>query len=52
MDGINHHLDMCESCFQVALSALKEPRRSIVMFDDEQELPEENFGVDCSHSTN
>lgn len=39
MDGITHHLDMCESCFQVALSALKEHRRSIVMFDDEQDLP-------------
>ncbi|NOH51169.1 hypothetical protein F0262_24475 [Vibrio rotiferianus] len=34
MDGITHHLDMCESCFQVALSALKEHCRSIVMFDD------------------
>ncbi|MGI2877740.1 hypothetical protein ACRTEE_15905 [Vibrio alginolyticus] len=44
MDGINHHLDMCESCFQVALSALKEHRRSIVMFDDEQDLPDEKFG--------
>ncbi|QIR94252.1 hypothetical protein FR729_14940 [Vibrio alginolyticus] len=52
MDGITHHLDMCESCFQVALSALKEHRRSIVMFDDEQDLPDENFGVDCSRSTN
>ncbi|EGQ8132264.1 hypothetical protein C4C99_RS20635 [Vibrio parahaemolyticus] len=44
MDGITHHLDMCESCFQVALSALKEHRRSIVMFDDEQDLPDEKFG--------
>ena len=45
MDGIIHHLDMCESCFQVALSALKEHRRSIVMFDDEQDdLPDEKFG--------
>lgn len=52
MYGITHHLDMCESCFQVALSALKEHRRSIVMFDDEQDLPDESFGVDRSHSTN
>ncbi|ELB2131282.1 hypothetical protein V5H08_14880 [Vibrio cholerae] len=44
MDGITHHLDMCESCFKVALSALKEHRRSIVMFDDEQDLPDEKFG--------
>ena len=44
MDGITHHLDMCEICFQVALSALKEHRQSIVMFDDEQYLPDEKFG--------
>lgn len=43
MDGITHHLDMCESCFQVAFSALKEHRRSTVMFDDEQDLPDENM---------
>lgn len=52
MDGTVHHLDMCESCFQVALSSLKEHRRSIVMFDDKQDLPDENFGVICPNSTN
>jgi hypothetical protein len=50
MDGITHHLDMCENCFQVALLALKDHRRSIVLFDEEQELPDENFGVDYSQS--
>ncbi|CAE6934469.1 hypothetical protein ACOMICROBIO_NCLOACGD_03585 [Vibrio sp. B1ASS3] len=44
MDGITHHLDMCESCFQVALSALKEYRRSVVIFDDNQDLPDEKIG--------
>ena len=44
MDCTNHHLDMCENYFQVALSAPKEHRRSIVMFDDEQDLPDEKFG--------
>lgn len=52
MDGITHHLDMCESCFQAALSALKGHRRNIVMFDDDQELPDENFGIDYFYSTN
>lgn len=30
------------------LSALKEHRRSIVMFDESQELPDESFGIDKS----
>ncbi|EOX4826796.1 hypothetical protein ACG9VU_001176 [Vibrio alginolyticus] len=41
---VDRYCDICESCFQVALSALKEHRRSIVMFDDEQDLPDEKFG--------
>ncbi|WP_220719126.1 hypothetical protein [Agarivorans litoreus] len=45
MDGVTHHLDMCESCFQVALEALIEHRRRLNMFDDNQELHDENFGI-------
>ncbi|ELI0633891.1 hypothetical protein Q8344_001506 [Vibrio harveyi] len=48
MDGVSHHLDMCENCFQVALLALKDYRRSIVMFDEEQNLPDDNFGLKYS----
>ncbi|MGO2323708.1 hypothetical protein [Vibrio casei] len=48
LDGINHHLDICQDCFQFALSALKEHRRSIAMFDKTQELPDDNFGVNNS----
>ncbi|GGB10917.1 hypothetical protein [Agarivorans gilvus] len=47
-DGSCYHLDLCEGCFKIALSALKEHRRSIVMFDKSQELPDESFGIDKS----
>lgn len=44
-DGKTYHLDLCENCFKVALHALKDHRRSIVMFEEEQELPDETFGL-------
>ncbi len=44
-DGNDYHLDLCESCFKVALSALKDHKRLIFMFDDENNLPDEKFGV-------
>ncbi|MGO4893169.1 hypothetical protein [Flavobacterium sp. W21_SRS_FM6] len=45
-DGNVYHVDLCESCFKIALSALKEHRRVLVMFDDEHNLPDEKFGFD------
>ena len=49
-DGISYHLDLCEDCFKVAVAALKEHRRSTVMFDEDQELPGEDFGIDKSRT--
>ncbi len=49
-DGIFYHLDLCENCFKVALAALKDHRRSIVMLDKNQELPDEDFGIDKSRT--
>ncbi|WP_029916993.1 hypothetical protein [Pelobacter seleniigenes] len=45
-DGTSYHLDLCEDCFKVALLALKDHRRSLIMFDENRELPDENFGID------
>lgn len=49
-NGISYHLDLCESCFKVAVAALKEQRRSTVMFDENQELPGEDFGIDKTNT--
>ncbi|WP_316677810.1 hypothetical protein [uncultured Tolumonas sp.] len=51
-DGIAYHLDLCENCFKVALAALKEHRRNTVMFDEDQELPGEDFGIDKFRTPN
>jgi hypothetical protein len=52
-DGNTYHLDLCESCFKVALFALKHHKRSLFMFDDdESNLPDEKFGLDSAHSVN
>jgi hypothetical protein len=46
LDGNTYHLDLCESCFKVALCALKSHKRSLFMFDDdEKNLPDEKFGL-------
>ncbi len=45
-DGVCYQLDLCEDCFKVALLALKDHRRGIVMFD--KDLPKEDFGIDKS----
>ena len=42
-DGKSYQIDLCESCFKVALSALRDHRRSIVMFNDEHEFPDGKF---------
>jgi hypothetical protein len=47
-DGNTYHLDLCESCFKVALFALKHHKRSLFMFDDENNLPDEKFGLDST----
>ena len=45
-DGNTYHLDLCERCFKVALLALKDHKRSLFMFDDdENNLPDEKFGL-------
>ena len=44
-DGDSYHLDLCESCFKVALFALRDHRRGVVMFDDKQDLPDDKFGL-------
>ena len=49
-DGNTYHLDLCESCFKVALFALKDHRRSFVMFNEENDLPDEKFGLDSARS--
>lgn len=49
-DGNVYHLDLCERCFKVALYALRDERRSIHMFDDEKNLPDEKFGLDPNRS--
>lgn len=45
-DGSRYHLDLCEQCFGIALSYLKDHRRSIVMFDGEKALPDDSFGLE------
>ncbi len=47
-DGNSYHLDLCERCFMIALYALRDERKSHVMFDDNAELSDENFGLDLS----
>lgn len=49
-DGNNYHLDLCEKCFKIALHALKDHRRATVMFDNIEDLPDENFGLDLDRS--
>ena len=51
-DGNTYHLDLCESCFKIALFALRDHRRGIVMFDEEKKLPDEKFGLDPDQSIN
>jgi hypothetical protein len=50
--GNTYHLDLCEGCFKVALFALKDNKRSLVMFDEENNLPDETFGLDTARSVN
>lgn len=48
-DGNTYHLNLCESCFKVALFALKDHKRSLFMFDDdENNLPDETFGLNSA----
>lgn len=49
-DGNSYHLDLCENCFKFAVAALKEHRRSTIMFDKTQELPGDDFGIDKSRT--
>jgi len=44
-DGKSYHIDLCESCFSLALAALRDHRKRIVMFDDVQEPPDDKFGL-------
>jgi hypothetical protein len=47
-DGKLYHLDLCESCFMVAINALKDTRRQNTMFDEKREVSNELFGLDLS----
>lgn len=38
-------LNLCENCFKFAAAALKEHRRSTVMFDNFQDLSIDDFGI-------
>lgn len=44
-DGESYHIDLCENCSRVALFALREHRRGILMFDDEQGPLDDKFGL-------
>lgn len=44
-DKNTYHPDLCESFFTVALFVLKNHRRSLFMFDEENDLPNEKFGL-------
>ncbi|MDI5874904.1 hypothetical protein [Shewanella xiamenensis] len=50
-DGTAYHLDLCEDCFRYAVSSLRELRRSTIMFDKDQEFPNEDFGIDKSRTS-
>jgi hypothetical protein len=50
LDGNSYHLDLCEDCFMTALYALKDKRRSVVMFNDVQDMPSESFGLDLTRT--
>lgn len=50
-DGKVYHLDLCESCFKTALYALRDHRRVTAMFDDDENLPDETFGLDLERTT-
>ncbi len=49
-DGVSYHLDLCEDCFKVAVAALKDHRSSIAISENDQELPDEDFGIDKSRT--
>ncbi|MBP0050208.1 hypothetical protein H9C73_15915 [Marinobacterium sp. AK62] len=42
-DGVVHHLDLCESCFHLALSTLKS--RAVKTLDDDTAVSE-SFGIE------
>jgi hypothetical protein len=50
-NGTAYHLDLCENCFKFAMAALKEHRRSTIMFDKTQELPSDDFGIDNTRTS-
>jgi hypothetical protein len=48
-DGNTYHFDLCESCFKVALFALIHHKRSLFMFDgDENNRPDDKFRLDSA----
>lgn len=49
-DGNHYHLNLCENCFMTALHALKDKRRAVVMFSDNDVLPDNNFGLDLTRT--
>jgi hypothetical protein len=49
-DGKVYHLDLCEQCFTVALLALIDQRKLLMMTDKTLTPPNENFGVALDRS--
>lgn len=43
-DGKVYHLDLCETCFKIALNTLKEHRKTLLMPDHDSS--DEHFGLD------
>jgi hypothetical protein len=49
-DGKAYHLDLCEQCFTVAVLALTEQKKLLMMTDKTLTPPNENFGVALDRS--
>lgn len=48
-DGQCYQIDLCESCFMIAFYALRDKRKTELMFGDKNDSTDENFGLklDC-----
>lgn len=49
-DGKVYHLDLCEQCFTVALLALIDQKKQLMITDKTLTPPNENFGVAIDRS--
>ncbi|MCE0962199.1 hypothetical protein [Pseudomonas putida] len=44
-DGERYEVHLCESCFFATIAYLKQERRTVNLFEENQQQPEENFGL-------